>query len=49
MKVKIIKGNLLSNVEKEINNFIEYIKVEDIKFYMNDKEYIFLIMYYDLV
>lgn len=49
MKIRIIKGNLLNQVEREVNKFIETVKVEDIKISTNEKNYVVMILYYDLV
>lgn len=47
MKVKLIQGNNLQNLEREINKFIEDVKIESIDLKIQDKNYIVVITYYD--
>lgn len=47
MKVKLIQSNNLQNLEREINKFIENIKLENIDLKIQDKNYIVVITYYD--
>jgi hypothetical protein len=49
MKVKLMQGNNLQNLEREINKFIEDVKVESIDLKIQDKNYIVVITYYDKI
>lgn len=49
MRIKIIKGNDLKKVENLVNDFISDIKVNDIKIDFDGKDYIILILYFDLI
>jgi hypothetical protein len=44
-----MQGNNLQNLEREINKFIEDVKVESIDLKIQDKNYIVVITYYDKI
>ena len=49
MKVKLIQSNNLQNLERELNKFIDDIKVKNIDLKIQDKNYIVIISYYDKI
>lgn len=47
MKVKILKGNHLQNLERKVNIFLEDVALQQIDLKFLNKEYIFIIQYFE--